>query len=66
MKIRIEYSALAIMGASAEQLDTYSNTDPLDIYQTGDDEYAVSGAVEATTTAAGVLDILTALASPDC
>lgn len=66
MKIRIEYRDLAIMGASAEQLDTYSNTDPLDIYQTGDDEYTVSGAVEATTTAAGLLDLLTALADPDC
>lgn len=66
MKIRIEYLDLVIMGASADQLDTYSDTFPLDIYQTGDDEYTISGVVEATTTAAGVLDILTALANPDC
>ena len=63
---RIEYADLKAMGATAEQLDTYSNTDPLTIYQTAPNSYEISGAISAVTDAAGVLDLLDALSCPDC
>lgn len=65
MKTRIEFAALAAMGATPAQLDVYSNTDPLDIYKIGDDLYKVTGAIAGEYTAAGVLEILDVLAGGD-
>jgi hypothetical protein len=66
MRVKIEFAELQAMGATRAQLDTYSNSDPLVIYQTSEEKYTISGIVEAETDANGVLDILDALADPDC
>jgi len=66
MKIRIEYRDLVLMGATQKQLDTYSNTDPLSIYQIGDNFYKVTGVTECETDAQGILDLLDCFADPDC
>ena len=64
-KNRIEYRQLCAMGATAAQLDTYSNTDPLDIYEVNG-IYIMRGVVDADNlTAADVLDYLNALAEDD-
>lgn len=61
-KNRIEYRQLRALGATEAQLDTYSNTDPLDIYE-ADGEYSMRGCIEADgLTAADVLEYLDALA----
>lgn len=61
-KIRIEYRQLRAMGATASQLDAYSNTDPLNIYET-DGVYSMRGCIDADDlTAADVLDYLDSLA----
>ena len=44
---KLEYAALAKLGATKEQLNIYSNTDPLDIYINDDGTYSVMGAIEA-------------------
>ena len=44
---KLEYAALAKLGATKEQLNIYSNTDPLDIYINDDGTYSVTGAIEA-------------------
>lgn len=61
MKVRIEWNDLRAIGATAAQLETYSNSDPLEIFQIGADVYKVSGIVEEETDAQGVLDSLDAL-----
>lgn len=60
-KSRIEYRQLRAMGATDAQLEVYSNTDPLDIYEC-DGVYSMRGCIEADDlTAADVLDYLEAL-----
>ena len=64
-KNRIEYRDLRAMGATAAQLDVYSNTDPLHIYE-ADGVYSMRGCIDADgMTAADVLDYLDALAEED-
>ena len=58
MKNRIEWHDLRNMGATESQLDTYSNSDPLDIVQIDENTYRVSGVVDAETDAQGVLELL--------
>ena len=65
MKKRIEYRQLQAMGATNEQLNVYSNTDPLDIYEMGDDLYLVTGCIYAKTDAHGVLDLLQEMVADD-
>lgn len=65
MKIKIEWADLRNMGATAAQLETYSNTDPLAIYQVGENLYRVDGAVEGEYDAQGVLDLLDSLGGED-
>ena len=65
--MRIEYADLVLMGATDAQLDTYSNSDPLKITRDEQGAYKITGIIEADgLDASGVLDILDALASPDC
>jgi len=60
-KNRIEYRQLRAMGATDAQLEAYSNTDPLDIYEY-DGVYSMRGCIEAENlTAADVLDYLSEL-----
>lgn len=63
MKIRIEYAELSAMGATKAQLDAYSTSDPLNIYQIGDDIYSVTGIIDCLTNSAGVLELLDGAAS---
>lgn len=64
-KNRIEYHQLRAMGATETQLEAYSNTDPLTIYEC-DGKYSMHGCVEANNlTAADVLDYLSAFAEDD-
>ena len=59
---KLEYAALAKLGATKEQLNIYSNTDPLDIYINGDGTYSVTGVIEAREiTGSDLLGLLDSL-----
>lgn len=63
---KIEFAELLRMGANEKQLETYSNSDPLAIYETANGEYKMIGIIEQDNmTAHDVLDILDALSNDE-
>lgn len=56
---KIELSGLMAMGANDKQLNTYSNSDPFDIFENEDGTYAVDGIVVGDGySVQNVLDLL--------
>ncbi len=63
---RIEFAELLRMGATEKQLETYSNSDPLTIYETDSGEYKMTGIIELDNMAAhDVLEMLDALSDDE-
>lgn len=63
---KVEYADLAKIGATKEQLNTYSSTDPLEIYLDDDGTYTIAGIVEARfITAPALLALLDGLGDCD-
>lgn len=58
MHNRIEMYDLLVLGATEKQIETYSNSDPLTIYQVGENLYQMSGIVDYLTDADGLLEML--------
>lgn len=61
MHNRIEMYDLLVLGATEKQIETYSNSDPLTIYQVGENLYQMSGIVDYLTDADGLLEMLNEL-----
>lgn len=63
---KIEFAELLRMGATEKQLETYSNSDPLAIYETGSGEYKMIGIIEQDGMAAhDVLEMLDVLSGDE-
>lgn len=58
MHNRIEMYDLLVLGATEKQIETYSNSDPLTIYQVGENLYQMSGIIDYLTDADGLLEML--------
>lgn len=63
---KIEFAELLRMGATEKQLETYSNSDPLAIYETDSGEYKMIGIIEQDNmTAHDVLEMLDTLSDDE-